>query len=56
MIIIMALWIIIALPLIFLVFAMLFGLIDHLLLDWAISDLLSAWAEHWAEKHMPKED
>lgn len=52
----MILWIIIAVPLILLVFIMLFWMVDALLLDWAIRDLLSAWAEHWAEKHMPKED
>ena len=52
----MILWIIIAVPLILLVFIILFWIIDVMLFDRAIGNLLSAWAEHWAEKHMPKKD
>lgn len=48
--------IIFMLPVILLLTLLLAGVVDEMLLDWAFSDCLKAWAKHWLNGKMPKED
>ena len=44
------------LPIILLLTLLLAGVVDEMLLDWALSDYLKAWARHWLDGKKPKEN
>ena len=44
------------LPIILLLTLLLAGVVDEMLLDWAFSDCLKAWAKHWLDGKKPKEN
>lgn len=43
-------------PIALLLTLLLAGVVDGLLLDWAIADYLKAWAKHWLDGKKPKEN
>lgn len=43
-------------PIVLLLILLLAGVVDEMLLDWAFSDYLKAWAKHWLDGKKPKED
>ena len=48
--------IIFMLPIVLLLTLLLAGAVDEMLLDWAFSDYLKAWAKHWLNGKKPKEN
>ena len=44
------------LPIVLLLTLLLAGVVDEMLLGWALSDYLKAWAEHWLDERKPKEN
>lgn len=44
------------LPIILLLTLLLAGVVDDMLLDWALSDYLKAWTRHWLDSKKPKEN
>lgn len=44
------------LPIVLLLTLLLAGAVDGMLLDWAFSDYLKAWAKHWLDGKRPKEN
>lgn len=48
--------IIFMLPIVLLLTLLLAGLVDEMLLGWALSDYLKAWAKHWLDGKKPKEN
>ncbi len=44
------------LPIILLLTLLLAGVVDEMLLGWALSDYLKAWTKHWLDSKKPKEN
>ncbi len=44
------------LPIVLLLTLLLAGVVDGMLLDWAFSNYLKAWAKHWLDGKKPKEN
>lgn len=52
----MIIFILFMLPIVLLLTLLLAGVVDDMLLGWALSDYLKAWTKHWLDERKPKEN